>query len=60
MFLMIVGCNSIEDDVVVFKVEDVTVVVGDVVEGRKVDEVVGLGVGNVLTSRSAHYKYYVW
>ena len=60
MFLMIVGCNSIEDDVVVFKVEDETVVVGDVVEGRKVDEVVGLGVGNVLTSRSAHYKYYVW
>ena len=57
---MIVGCNSIEDDVVVFKVEDETVVVGDVVEGRKVDEVVGLGVGNVLTSRSAHYKYYVW
>ena len=57
---MIVGCYSIEDDVVVFKVEDVTVVVGDVVEGRKVDEVVGLGVGNVLTSRSAHYKYYVW
>ena len=57
---MIVGCNSIEDDAVVFKVEDETVVVGDVVEGRKVDEVVGLGVGNVLTSRSAHYKYYVW
>ena len=60
MFLMIVGCNSIEDEVVVFKVEGETVVFDrDVVEGRKVDEEVGLGVGNVLTSRSAHYKYYV-